>query len=198
MNKNEIQGRHLCHWCDNEGVCYTYNNKGSSIQIDLLNDNGYSNDKGRWTIGLQVRKRWILLQSQDATLYPQDSTVWMFLNQQTDTWERACYDCININCIDGDHSGKSLEHFWAHIKKFKDPRLESHDTSSKPKAFESYFPKFERVAHLKLNSTRSPSYQFPRSSCYMDCVKSVKLSVPQNTFSIRLSHIFSILEKLHT
>ena len=81
------------------------NNKGSSLQIDLLNHNGYSNDKGRWTIGLLVRKRWIVLQSQDATLYPQDSTSWMFLNQQTNTWEKACYDCVYINCIDGDHSG---------------------------------------------------------------------------------------------
>ena len=72
------------------------NYKGSSLQIDMLNDN-----KGRWTIGLQVWKRWIVIQSQNATLYPYDSPVWVFLNQQTDTWERACYDCININCIDG-------------------------------------------------------------------------------------------------
>ena len=72
----------------------------SSLQIDMLNEN-----KGRWTIGLQVWKRWIVIQRQDTTLYPYDSPVWMFLNQQTDTWERACYDCININCIDGDHSG---------------------------------------------------------------------------------------------
>ena len=80
------------------------NNKGSSLQIDLLNDNGYSNDKGKWTIGRQDWKRWILLESQDATLYPQDSTVWRFLNQQTNTWEKACYDCVSINCIDGDQS----------------------------------------------------------------------------------------------
>ena len=81
------------------------NSKGGSLQKDLLNDNDYSRDTGRWTIGRQDWKRWVVLQSQDATLYPQDSTSWMFLNQRTDTWEKACYDCVYINCIDGDHSG---------------------------------------------------------------------------------------------
>ena len=47
------------------------------------------------------------------------------------------YDTFAKIFLDGDHSGMSLEHFWAHIKKVKDPRLESHDTSTKPKAFES-------------------------------------------------------------